>query len=602
MRKTESAKVSPRNGAICPEAVERFRAFTMAHPRLLQAKEELLTAIEASPPGSLILVLGPTGVGKTTLRRKVEETLIEAMRPCLQADPGRIAVLTIEAVAPEAGNFHWRDHFHRMLLAIREPLIDCKTDASPDGALRAVNGRYTGCPRDFTAYQFQQSFENAVRNRRPAAMIVDEAQHLARIASGRRLSDQLDVVKSVTDLFAAAQGSDPYLSLDVFRRNLDMCIERVSDGNISRFCRTTGLSFDTVVDWRSGTVHVRLDLLLKLCRALGFTPKTVLTANLEDSDVDGASAFTLTKTTPVRRHRSPAQINDLLTQALHAEPPISLRELATRLGYAAIQGLTRRLPEICASLRKKYNAANRRKLAKPFAHAPSDKVIRQAIEAALAARPRTTLRKVTQTLGFRNEVSLYNRFPELCRAFAAANRKDRAERLAVMRAECIAALQQGTPPSIREIAARVDCSEQAFSYRFPDLYAGLVQAAPERKRLLREQVRWQISVALYEDPAPSLDSVARRVGKNATQLLAQHPDVAREIRSRHNARQQAEAARRHARYREQIRTAADDLSLRGLSLSRKKIMAAIPSPVMNHCHIVDDELADIRRQLRGDQV
>ncbi len=406
----------------------------------------------------------------------------------------------------------------------------------------------------------------------------------------------------ITDLIAATQRSEHYLSLDVFRRNLDMCIERVSDGNISRFCRITGLSFDTVVDWRSGTVHVRLDLLLKLCRALGFTPKTVLTANLEDSDVHDATAFPLTKTTPVGRRRSPAHINNLLTQALHAEPPISLRELATRLGYAAIQGLTRRFPEICASLRKKYNAANRRKLAKPFAHAPSDKVIRKAIEAALASRPRTTLRKVTQTLGFRNEVSLYNRFPELCRAFAAANRKDRAERLAIMRAECLAALQQGTPPSIREIAARVGCSEQAFSYRFPDLYAGLVQAAPERKRLLREEVRSQISVALHEDPAPSLDCVASRVGKNALQLLAQHPDVAREIRSRYNARQQADGARRHAQYREQIRTAADDLSERGLPLSRKKIMAAIPSPVMNHCRIVDDELRNIRQQLRGDQV
>jgi hypothetical protein len=174
-------------------------------------------------------------VGKTTLRRNVEETLIEAMRPCLQADPSRIAVLTIEAVAPEAGNFHWRDHFHRMLLAIREPLIDCKTDASPDGAIRAVNGRYTGCPRDFTAYQFQHSFENAVRNRRPAAVIVDEAQHLARIASGRRLSDQLDVVKSVGSRTQTVQVLIGTYELLAFRNLSGQLSRRSVDVHFARY-------------------------------------------------------------------------------------------------------------------------------------------------------------------------------------------------------------------------------------------------------------------------------------------------------------------------------------------------------------------------------
>jgi hypothetical protein len=41
--------------------------------------------------------------------------------------------------------------------------------------------------------------EQALRYRRPAVVLIDEAQHLARIASGRRLSDQLDVIKSIAN-------------------------------------------------------------------------------------------------------------------------------------------------------------------------------------------------------------------------------------------------------------------------------------------------------------------------------------------------------------------------------------------------------------------
>jgi hypothetical protein len=41
--------------------------------------------------------------------------------------------------------------------------------------------------------------EQALRYRHPSVVLIDEAQHLARIASGRRLSDQLDVIKSIAN-------------------------------------------------------------------------------------------------------------------------------------------------------------------------------------------------------------------------------------------------------------------------------------------------------------------------------------------------------------------------------------------------------------------
>jgi hypothetical protein len=41
--------------------------------------------------------------------------------------------------------------------------------------------------------------EQALQYRRPRVVLVDEAQHLAKMASGRRLLDQLDVIKSIAN-------------------------------------------------------------------------------------------------------------------------------------------------------------------------------------------------------------------------------------------------------------------------------------------------------------------------------------------------------------------------------------------------------------------
>ena len=44
--------------------LERFQSLTIAHRRLLAARDQLMDVVDGSLPGSLILVLGPTGVGK----------------------------------------------------------------------------------------------------------------------------------------------------------------------------------------------------------------------------------------------------------------------------------------------------------------------------------------------------------------------------------------------------------------------------------------------------------------------------------------------------------------------------------------------------------
>ena len=82
--------------------------------------------------------MGPAGVGKTTLRAKVEQMLTTEMLPELQSDLTRLPVVSMECIAPESGTFSWRDHFRRLLLQMDETLVDYKVN--PEAPVSAARG------------------------------------------------------------------------------------------------------------------------------------------------------------------------------------------------------------------------------------------------------------------------------------------------------------------------------------------------------------------------------------------------------------------------------------------------------------------------------
>jgi energy-coupling factor transporter ATP-binding protein EcfA2 len=181
------------------QKLRAFERFTMAHPRLIEVKDRLMSAIHGAAPGSLVLVIGPTGVGKTTLRLKSEQVLTAEMMVTLRDDPGRLPFVSVEAIASLTGSFNWRDHFTRSLLGMNDPLTADKLNGQRlEEEARSIKGRFTPGPRA-AGFELQYAVEQALRHRRPAAVFVDEAQHLGRIASGRKLSDQLDVIKSIAN-------------------------------------------------------------------------------------------------------------------------------------------------------------------------------------------------------------------------------------------------------------------------------------------------------------------------------------------------------------------------------------------------------------------
>ncbi len=176
--------------------LDYFKAYTVAHPALSTADTAVWNALREPAGALLILVFGPTGVGKTTLLAHLEQRLIEQAFPRLDQDPGHIPVVRLDAMAPSARQFKWSDFYTRALLTVHEPLIGDKMRTQAP-VFHEKQKRYVVPRSGKDAAALQLAWEQVLHHRRPAAVLIDEAQHFAKMASGSKLLDQLDHLKSL---------------------------------------------------------------------------------------------------------------------------------------------------------------------------------------------------------------------------------------------------------------------------------------------------------------------------------------------------------------------------------------------------------------------
>jgi hypothetical protein len=157
----------------------------IAHPRLMESIEATIQAVcpagDGAPnrrPGTMVLGIGPSRVGKTTFIRLLEARLAAQAAVHLRADPAFIPFASILAAGAASGRFEWVDYYRAVLRALHDPFVD--------GIVARLRLR-----------DLRDAMTTALIERNLRAVIVDEAQHLAKAASGRRLQDQLDHLKHI---------------------------------------------------------------------------------------------------------------------------------------------------------------------------------------------------------------------------------------------------------------------------------------------------------------------------------------------------------------------------------------------------------------------
>ncbi|WP_076557837.1 AAA family ATPase [Salimicrobium flavidum] len=180
--------------------LSEFDAYTSPHAKMAEALKELKEEVMADENINILLVVGPSGVGKSKLAEIFIEEILDSMEEEMIKDTSFIPITGIELPNPDLGNFNWKDFYYRVLLSLNEPLVDRKTNVN-----RGVrnNDRYVNEGRKSTVGDLRRSLERAIYHRRTRAIIIDEAQHFFRLKTGKAVAEQFNSIKSLANMSGA---------------------------------------------------------------------------------------------------------------------------------------------------------------------------------------------------------------------------------------------------------------------------------------------------------------------------------------------------------------------------------------------------------------
>jgi hypothetical protein len=172
-----------------------FRKKRVRHETLHQALAHALRIVESPRPESVAVLIGPSGVGKSTVIAAIERHLSSLYADRILQDPGFLPFISVKAPTPLDGHFNWRDMLIRTLHSAGETLIHRKVLSHIQVDL---DGHTMSFQKNFVREELRRSLESLVRHRQVQVIIIDEASALLRLKKGAVPSLQFEILKSLT--------------------------------------------------------------------------------------------------------------------------------------------------------------------------------------------------------------------------------------------------------------------------------------------------------------------------------------------------------------------------------------------------------------------
>jgi len=179
------------------EKLQYFKEVVVRHPRMEEAVDDVMTLSAPNTGTDIILMIGPTGAGKSASIATVQRKFLETYHSQLCADPGFIPIAAIEAPASGEHNFSWRMLYTRLGEALSEPLLDRKVLTKAERQTLSTGGKASA---GFTVAALRVSVENALKYRRTRLVVVDEGAHILANCGEAKLIAHMNALKSLANV------------------------------------------------------------------------------------------------------------------------------------------------------------------------------------------------------------------------------------------------------------------------------------------------------------------------------------------------------------------------------------------------------------------
>ena len=177
--------------------LEEFKRLRIDHPKMLYVQEQAENALMSRDGSFLLLVIGPTHVGKSSLlKRLVYERLERLKREGLLPD-WAVPALYFELI-PGDKSFSWKANIESLLIEQKEILTNFKVEY-PDRREGTFSGKPPGLSGRPTEHALRRTLENFLHQKKVEFMCLDEAANLLHLGSGKRLRHQADFLKSIAN-------------------------------------------------------------------------------------------------------------------------------------------------------------------------------------------------------------------------------------------------------------------------------------------------------------------------------------------------------------------------------------------------------------------